>query len=290
MKLLVHLHLFYVNQLDYFLKKLENISICFDLFVTHIESFDIQKLKDAFPNANVIKVDNIGWDVYPFLQVLSSVNLDKYDFVLKLHTKNETKILDITPSFNLFSKQRIWRDCLIDPLIGSRDIFNHVLEILKDENVGMVAGDDVICPFDIFSKGISKKISAQMQRLGISQNDKSFVAGTMFLSRANLLKPIVGMFSKEDFGMPVNGVEDMAHVLERVFSMIITGQGKKIKGNSIIPPPNKFVVWLFLIKWHMSIFRYAIKYRCRFISVREYYPRLKKYKFKFNFYNLRNKD
>ncbi len=237
MKLLVHLHLFYVNQLDYFLKKLENISICFDLFVTHIENFDIQKLKTSFPDANIIKVDNIGWDVYPFLQVLSSVNLDKYDFVLKLHTKNETKILDITPSFNLFSKHRIWRDCLINPLIGSKEIFNEVLEILKDDNVGMVAGAEVICPSDIFSKGISKKISAQMYRLGISQDDKRFVAGTMFLSRAYLLKPLVGVFTEEDFGVPKNGVEDMAHVLERVFSMIITGQGKKIKGNSIIPPP-----------------------------------------------------
>ena len=44
-----------------------------------------------FNNAKIITVPNKGYDIYPFLIVLSKVKLDEYDYILKIHTKNSRK-------------------------------------------------------------------------------------------------------------------------------------------------------------------------------------------------------
>ena len=90
-RLLVHLHLYYHNQLEYMLQKLANINNCdWDLFVTVCEKNQnsIDKIKSLKPDAKIIKVDNKGYDIWPFLQVLNFVDLKNYDYILKIHTKN----------------------------------------------------------------------------------------------------------------------------------------------------------------------------------------------------------
>ena len=73
MKIAVHLHLYYFNQLPKvlsYLKSLEGID--YDLFVTMVqENKDVeQQLKTFNPNTNIFVVENRGYDIGPFIDFL----------------------------------------------------------------------------------------------------------------------------------------------------------------------------------------------------------------------------
>ena len=83
--LLAHLHLYYIEQLDYFIDKLSNIqSIDHDLYITMTENNeDIKhKIISQFPNANILIVPNKGYDVGPFIQLLNKINIQKSEYLL----------------------------------------------------------------------------------------------------------------------------------------------------------------------------------------------------------------
>jgi lipopolysaccharide biosynthesis protein len=139
-KILVHLHLYYIDQLDYFIKKLKNIKGCeWDLFVTLVcDNESVRKKILKFKsNAQIIMVDNVGFDVWPFIQILKKVDLNEYDFVLKVHTK---RILKTQLEFE-DEKRNIyfgWRECLVEALLASKKRFAQNIRILADSKYGMV--------------------------------------------------------------------------------------------------------------------------------------------------------
>ena len=62
MKLLVHEHIYYHDQVDYIIKKLSKISDCdWDLYVTYAEYNESteKKLKKFKPDTHFIKVKNV---------------------------------------------------------------------------------------------------------------------------------------------------------------------------------------------------------------------------------------
>src|SRR5690606_7175456 len=90
-RVLVHVHLFYVDQLDVMLRAVDNLVDCeYDLFVTMVEPDEgvETSIGEAVPGARVLLVPNVGYDIYPFLHVLQHVRLSEYQFILKIHTKN----------------------------------------------------------------------------------------------------------------------------------------------------------------------------------------------------------
>ena len=99
-KLLIHLHLYYPEYCTELSQCIESLmpEYNFDLFVTlpKQNSYLSQKILASFPNANIQVVENIGFDIYPFVKVIKSVNLDDYSYVIKLHTKRDI-------NFNMFS-------------------------------------------------------------------------------------------------------------------------------------------------------------------------------------------
>ena len=79
-KLLVHLHLYYQDQTDYFLDRLSNITVPFTLIVTMTdENAEIRKkILVKFPDARIITVENSGYDVYPFFQAMKQFDLSSH--------------------------------------------------------------------------------------------------------------------------------------------------------------------------------------------------------------------
>ena len=90
MKILVHLHLYYADMLPEMLNSLRSLEgRAYDLYVTLVKDCEtVKKEILAFKNdAQIMMVDNRGYDLAPFLKVLQSVSLDDYGYVIKLHTK-----------------------------------------------------------------------------------------------------------------------------------------------------------------------------------------------------------
>lgn len=234
-KVLVHLHIYYRDQTDYFIGKLSNICGCeWDLYVTMTElnSETESKLLSFKPDAHIMKVENRGYDVWPFIRVLKSVDLDKYDYILKLHTKN---ISDASSRINGLSLDNYkWRDELVDPLLKSKKIFLKLLDNFdRYPEVGLMCSHLLYKHISNGLKEDMSKLDNELKRLGLNVKDKKFCAGTMFIARSAPYKLFqndglidIGLFSDIPHS---HSIGSMAHVYERILTMVVNAAGYKAK-------------------------------------------------------------
>jgi rhamnosyltransferase len=242
-KILVHLHLFYQSQLPYFISKLKNLEgVDYDLIVTVVSDEErvTQILRESQIHAKVITVPNRGYDVASFLYVLNQIKLSDYTYVLKLHSKGfqswNTQLLN--RPLGAYS----WRDHLVDSLLGSQQtLYNCLNSLASDPRMGMVASNYLILSHESYtSEARLRKISIEYERLTGEQvppgQEFCFVAGTMFLVKASLLKPLITE-SSFDFGRfsvseGTGGREfALAHLYERLFGLLMSIQGYYIAGS-----------------------------------------------------------
>ena len=67
-----------------------------------------------------------------------------------------------------------------------------------------------------------------MQKLGLKVRDRHFIAGTMFICRAGIMKPLLRLpYTAADFDVPAadHAGGTLAHALERVLSWLVAAQG-----------------------------------------------------------------
>ena len=234
-KVLVHLHIYYRDQTDYFIGKLSNICGCeWDLYVTMTElnNETESKLLSFKPDAHIMKVENRGYDVWPFIRVLKSVDLDKYDYILKLHTKNRS---DASSRINGLSLDNYkWRDELVDPLLKSKKIFLKLLDNFdRYPEVGLMCSHLLYKHISNGLKEDMSKLDNELKRLGLNVKDKKFCAGTMFIARSAPYKLFqndglidIGLFSDIPHS---HSIGSMAHVYERILTMVVNAAGYKVK-------------------------------------------------------------
>lgn len=245
-KLLIHFHLYYTDQLDYFLEKLSNIQGCeYDLYVTMVEkNADAeQKIFRLFPSARILIVPNKGYDVGPFVDVLNRVNLREYDYVLKVHTKNIT--LNNGDKINgRWIARKCWMPLLVESLIGTKKIFaNNLRRFSHHPETGMIASKYLTTSSTDSYTNILPQVHNTIKKLGFYVPKKiTFVAGTMFMARAHLFLPIVkagyGIDDFEPTGRTAQG-NQLAHVFERVFGALMTLQQHIVTSSRCILPQRE---------------------------------------------------
>ena len=235
-KLLVHLHLFYLDQWPYFRDKLVNIEDCdWDFFVTVCESENyeeyetLQSVKEEIlkfkPDTKIIEVNNEGFDILPFLTVIKSVNLDDYDFVMKLHTKGiRSDIIDLNgiPFCGAF-----WLKRLVDSMLFSKGLFKQNLAIISKEDFGMVC--DSFFFMKLMNYPEDTYLLAQLkQQLHVTSNLDQFLAGSMFMIRASILKRLQNL-DLHSAGESSSGmIGTWYHAVERIFTILTVDEGYKI--------------------------------------------------------------
>ena len=119
MKLAVHLHLYYLEQLPEILGYLNSLAeIDYDLFVTMVKSDKgvEEKILALHPQAKIMVVPNRGYDLGPFVEFLHKIDSDKYDLVLKVHTKG-----NVSKNYTWLNGRRLdnrlWGQILWDALL-----------------------------------------------------------------------------------------------------------------------------------------------------------------------------
>lgn len=232
MKLLVHLHLYYRDQLPWFIGKLNNLTgFDWDLVVTGAyDDPDSRKALEALkPDVRFVKVPNMGYDIWPFIHVIKTTDLSGYDCVLKIHTK--------APFLNTIhlAGQRLsgydWRDILVNPLIGSTEIVLENMILLRhNPRVGMLCSAKMFIRTEF--KEDRRLLTRELRRLGLLTADRRFCAGTMFIARPAVLEYLKSdkisqeMFSEQ---MQSHFRGSMAHVYERILSIAVPALGYKVK-------------------------------------------------------------
>ena len=234
MKLLVHFHVYYHDQVDYFIEKMSNINGCdWDLYVTMSEMNPetVGKLRQFKPSAVFIKIENLGYDVWPFIKLMKENDLESYDIVLKLHTKAFCVRHIRKKGRSVYGFR--WRDELVNSLLGTKGNFTDILGLfLRDPKAGMVCSDWLYIKL---SKGLPEDLSRlknELDRIGLANVGNRFCAGTMFMARTSaymFLKTAeisADMFDPEsDSGM----IGSVAHVYERILSMAPVAAGYSVK-------------------------------------------------------------
>lgn len=229
--LLVHLHVFYHEQVDYFIYKLGSISDCdWDLLVTYSE-YNQQtedKIRAFKPESRFIEVENVGYDVWPFIKVLQQTDFSQYKYVMKLHTKNVSSVSNRINGLKLKSTR--WRNLLVNSLLGSKNRFRKNLRLMESNpKFGF------ICAYELsksLSKGLPEDLAMlqkEAKRIGMSHTDGNFVAGTMFLARLDALQIIKrvkitpAMFRV--YASRSHSVGSLAHVYERLLCFAMYDEG-----------------------------------------------------------------
>ena len=230
-KLLVIFHLYYPDQLDWFLEKMSHIKGCgWDLLVTgnNIPEDSVRKIKEFKPNASFLECENIGYDVWPFLKALKNTDFQTYPYILKIHTKNSRPHTVHICGEHL--KGFLWRDYLVNALIGSDCIFSDNLQVLeKNPDIGMICARELYGTLNF--KEDHAPLDEELERLGLKTECRDICAGTMMIFRSSLLAVLPleeytpEMFPRESAS---NSGGTPAHVYERVFSLLAPAQGYKV--------------------------------------------------------------
>jgi hypothetical protein len=185
-----------------------------------------------FPSGRYLipnKGKDIGGKLFSF-KVLLERNC-KDDFVLLLHDKQSPQVID-----GERWKKELW-------LISEQAQINKAMKLFeKNKNIGIVASKtSIVDPEktgDVYAYAKNKElIFAEATKYGIVPENKSFVAGTMFIAR---LQPFLDFFKLNDPLLIRSKFEDgnvldlqsatYTHSWERLLSWIITSKGYRIEG------------------------------------------------------------
>lgn len=233
MRLLVHFHIYYQDQIPFFIGRLRNINGCdWRLVVTFSSLSDSSRneLISFRPDTVFKQVENFGYDIWPFISVMKSVDVSEYDLVMKLHTKSPSFAKQRLNGFRFSGYQ--WRDVLVDSLLGSPEIFKKNLARFEDDGeLGLLCARETLRYLSQGTPEDLDMLEGECARLGICSRDRFFCAGTMFLART---EPY--LFLKSD-KVSADLFEDraeshafgtMSHVYERILTMAVTAYGLKL--------------------------------------------------------------
>jgi len=232
--ILVILHLFYDNAWTVIREYLENLS-CYEhvdwIFTYtegHIGDRTIQKIRSRYPAAKVIGCENRGYDLWPFVHALEQVDLTRYDVVYKLHSKGIGR-----PEIFIYDqifKYSDWFFNLFDGVLDGRSV-HRAIDMLMNDGIKLTAAENLIVHDPKHKMNLMRKFCADK---GLPYRENySFVAGTCFAARAEMLEPLKKLnLSAEDFAPTVRGVFSEAHAIER---WLCFAAGDAVRG---IPVPH----------------------------------------------------
>ena len=189
-KIAVHIHLYYQDLLEEFIKYLNNIPYDFDIYCSINEnSNEDQTLNELKKIKNVKRVvvketPNIGRDYAPMVCEFRK-SLKKYDYICHIHTKK---------SLRTGTSQDHWRIHLLDGVLGSTNLIKNIFYMLEKMNVGIYFPDsDVSAPYWGNTWMGARQLGVKyLSLLGIpfEDNYQDFSVGSMFWVKTNAVKQI----------------------------------------------------------------------------------------------------
>jgi len=217
----VVVHIFYPELAGEIYDYIKNIVEPFDLIITTPHEGAVSQLIDIFaPLASSVAValsENRGRDVGPFLAVHRSGMLERYDAVLKLHSKKST----------YSDSGRQWQQSLFRQLCGNSQTVRRSIALLRNGETGMVGPHDYFLTHPHYWGANRATVCALMQSLTPTTLKEEevplgFFAGTMFwfapkaISALHNIPDLLLTFAPED------GKQDgtLAHALERLFGIL----------------------------------------------------------------------
>ena len=112
LRLAVVVHVYYPEMWPELAVCVRNVGAC-DLVVTYVDEESVAEARRDFPSARFIRCENRGYDVWPFVKALKVLDLDRYDLVVKLHTKRNIERAHVFAIGGTRLNGSAWRDRLL---------------------------------------------------------------------------------------------------------------------------------------------------------------------------------
>ena len=234
MKILATVHVFYPEFWPELAACLRNVSAPCDVVTTLPEGSGFaDAVRRDFPDARILFCENRGFDLWPFFASLDFAGLDGYTHVLKLHTKRDVH-RNPPMVFNAFDYEGPrWREALLAFLKDGMAFAKCRALLERDPSVAMVAGRDVILrrrdvPSPAVKRTFDDALSYAAAEFGLRPTNPEFVAGTMFIAKADVFTPFLGKFKAADFAASAKDdtIVTLAHLLERVLGFAACANGR----------------------------------------------------------------
>ncbi len=214
-------HIFYPELAKEIYSLIRNIVEPFDLIITTPHEGAIASLIDTFSDlaasVTISLSENRGRDVGPFLAVHRSGLLERYDAVLKLHSKKST----------YSERGQDWQQSLFSQLCRDSQTVNRSIALLRAGRAGMVGPHDYYLSHPHYwgaNQAVVQKLAQSLVTTPLQDKDVplGFFAGTMFWFAPKAIAPLHDIPEALLDFEPENGKQDgtLAHALERLFGIL----------------------------------------------------------------------
>ena len=231
----VHLHLYYVEMwgtIRDYLKNLEDYP--YRLFVTMVKEAPelAQEIRNFHADTEFYLVENRGYDVGPFVHVLNQIEPEDYEFILKIHTKNDNSRKASWCNI-LYISRWTWAHLLLRAVLGAKEQVRANIETLRRHpQIGMIGAANLIIRKPEDMPVVERGARELLAQFGFPNQRYEFVAGTMFIARSAIFRKIKDTLTLSDFEESAGSGSDgtLAHVMERVFGGLTLALGYNIQG------------------------------------------------------------
>ena len=225
-ELAIVIHAFYPDVFDIILTRINLLCRNVKLFVSSPEeSYDSvnRLLTHSKHEYRLIKCENRGRDVAPFLKILPLVIGEKFKYIVKLHTKKSLHRSD----------GDMWRDELYDALLESNALTSTISDLNRNRHVGIAGPDNHVISMKNYLGLNVNQVGSLCARLGCGFVDLEkdvFVAGSMFIARTSAMIPLANLgIIVDDFELEAGQVDGtLAHAVERAFTYSAKAAGLRV--------------------------------------------------------------
>lgn len=219
----VCLHVFYPEIWPELREDLGRISLEFDLYVTvpDVDEMLRHDILNHFPNAQVFSLPNRGRDILPFLTLVRHGVFDRYEAVLKLHTKRSPHRPDGDQ----------WRRRLVRGVLPI-DLQDRLTAFLARKNAAVwVADGQVLNTCDWWGENFDRtnEVLGRIE-LDADEGDCPFPAGSIYWIKPFALGLLRSLqLGAEDFEPEIGKLDGTtAHSVERALGQLVHISGQQV--------------------------------------------------------------
>jgi len=227
LRVLVILHLFYPHswiEIREYLRNLEDYS--WDLVVTipkNVFNEDVEhQILFDYPHARIFTFENMGYDIGPFVELLSQIDTSEYDVVFKLQSKGVKRRF-----IYIYGQAFICRDWMVNLFEGvmGADVIHKTIDAVAHNQAGMACARNLLVRDPLHKRHLVQNVLKSHELTAL--DDYQFVAGTCFAMHPSLIPAILSTgFKLEDFTpTPSSRGMSLAHVVERYMCMLVPLSG-----------------------------------------------------------------
>ncbi|AMJ62690.1 hypothetical protein AXW83_22460 [Bosea sp. PAMC 26642] len=203
-------------------RKVLDARVALHLTVPFDKVGELDALVSGLPDIVLHACENRGRDIAPFLTVLNSGALDRYDAVLKLHTKRSPHLRD----------GEVRRKLLFAMLCGEQHATFRALSAFEDALIGMVGWRDCFRSDPLYWMDNEERVRSVAERMGAADSVKlGFFEGSMFWFRPSAFSALRSLhLAPEDFEAEAHQLDGtLHHAVERCFTIAARSKGFLVK-------------------------------------------------------------